>query len=108
MDHVEDEITWVDAPEIPDARTYRGREEVRRYLHSIHRNWEQIRFDPRELREEGDTIVALCRLSGRGRTSGVNVDARVTHVWRLRDLRVHSIETYFDPALAEPAGDDAA
>jgi hypothetical protein len=32
--------------------------------------------------------------------SGADVDAHLTHVWRLRDLRVASIETYFDPARA--------
>jgi ketosteroid isomerase-like protein len=103
MEHVHPEVTWADAPEIPDARTYRGPDEVRRYLESIHRNWEQIRFEPHELREAGDTIVVACTLIGRGRASGADVDARLTHVWRLRDLRVASIETYFDPERAAAA-----
>jgi ketosteroid isomerase-like protein len=103
MDHVDEEITWVDAPEIPDARTYRGAPEVRHYLESIHRNWEHIRFEPQELHEEGDAIVASCRLEGRGLSSGAEVDASITHVWRLRNLRVLSIETYFDPRAAAAA-----
>ena len=95
MEHVHPDITWTDAPEIPDSRVYRGPAEVRHYLESIHRNWEQIRFEPQEFHEEGDAIAVACRVAGRGLASGVDVDARVTHVWRMRDLRVTSIETYF-------------
>jgi len=100
MTHVADDITWVDAPEIPDSRVYRGRLEVRRYLESIHRSWELIKFEPQELNEHPDAIVASCRVIGRGLASGAEVDARVTHVWRMHEGSVHSIETYFDPAAA--------
>lgn len=109
VEHVHHEIIWADAPEMPDARIYRGPADVRRYLESIHRNWEQIRFEPEEFRAEGDAIVVACRLAGRGRSSGADVDARITHVWRLRDLRAFSIETFFDPrrAAASLEGDDS-
>jgi ketosteroid isomerase-like protein len=105
MEHVDEAVSWVDAPEIPDARTYHGRPAVRAYLESILHNWEWIRFEPRAVRELGDVIVVECRLSGRGRTSGVDVDAELVHVWRLEDLRVHSIETYFDRAAALAAAE---
>jgi ketosteroid isomerase-like protein len=101
--HLDPAIRWSDAEDVPDARTYEGIDEVRSFLESFERHWTKLRFEPRELREAGDMVVAYCNLTGRGRASGAEVDAEVIHIWRLRDLRVVSVSTFFDPEEAAKA-----
>jgi len=43
------------------------------------------------------------RLVGRGKASGAEVDARVVHVWEMRDLKVLRIRTFFDHEEAASA-----
>ena len=42
-------------------------------------------YEPKELIDAGDAVVALIRTSARGKSSGVEVDARVWNVWTFRD-----------------------
>jgi ketosteroid isomerase-like protein len=96
LDQVDPEIVWEDAPEIPGAKTYRGEVAVRKFLLSFARLWEEIRFEPEELRVGDDTVVAFCRLRGRGRSSGADVSQRVGHIWEFRSGRVIRVRTFLD------------
>ena len=42
-------------------------------------------YEPKELIDAGDVVVALIRTSAQGKSSGVEVDARVWNVWTFRD-----------------------
>jgi uncharacterized protein len=97
------EITWEDAEDVPDARTYEGIGEVRHYLESFGRHWEEIRFEPQELHEADDVVLADCRLIGRGLASGAEVDAEVIHVVNMRRLKVLRVRTFFDRREAAAA-----
>jgi ketosteroid isomerase-like protein len=101
--HLDPAIVWEDARQMPDARTYRGIDEVKRFLESFARHWEEIRFEPEELTDSGDAILAQVRMGGRGKASGAEVDARLVHVWEMRDLRVVRIRTFFDRTEAAAA-----
>jgi ketosteroid isomerase-like protein len=51
-------------------------------------------MEPLELIDAGDKILAFLRVSGRSRTSGVEVDVRVWHLVEFRD-DVPVTETYY-------------
>jgi ketosteroid isomerase-like protein len=99
------EIVWEDASEMPDARVYRGPAEVRSFLESFGRHWEELRFEPEELTEAGDSVLVFARVVGRGRSSGAEVDAQVAHLFELRDGRVTRVRTFFDRVQAREALD---
>ncbi|HZA90234.1 MAG TPA: nuclear transport factor 2 family protein [Solirubrobacterales bacterium] len=42
-------------------------------------------YEPKELIDAGDVVVAFIRTSARGKLSGVEVDALVWNVWTFRD-----------------------
>ena len=42
-------------------------------------------YEPKELIDAGDVVVALIRTTARGKSSGVEVDALVWNVWTFRD-----------------------
>ena len=94
--HLDPEIVWEDARQMPDARVYRGLEEVRRFLRSFGRHWEEIRFELEELREVENSVLAFVHFVGRGKASGAEVDAHLVHVWELENLKVLRIRTFFD------------
>lgn len=94
--HLDPEIVWEDARQMPDARVYRGLGEVRSFLRSFGRHWEEIRFELEELREVEDSLLAFVHFVGRGKASGAEVDAHLVHVWELENLKVLRIRTFFD------------
>lgn len=94
--HLDPEIVWEDAAEVPGSRTYRGIREVRGYLESFAQQWEEIRFEPDEILDVGEQVVVLVRMVARGRASGAQVDARLAHLWELREGRGVSMCTFFD------------
>jgi uncharacterized protein len=102
------EIVWEDAAEVPGSSSYRGTREVRAYLESFAQQWEEIRFEPEEILDAGDQVVALVRMVARGRASGAQVDARLAHLYELREgrgMRVLRVRTFFDRERAlEAAG----
>ena len=96
VEHMDPDIHWEDAAKVPDARTYRGVDEVRRYLESLFRHWDEIRYELEDVRDGPEGVVAFVRLVARGKTSGAAVDASMAHVHELRDGRGVRVRVYFD------------
>jgi ketosteroid isomerase-like protein len=95
------DISWTDSTVIPGAKTHRGTDEVRTYLESFDRIWEEARFEPEEFREHADKVLVLARFVARGRQSGADVDAALAHLYEMRDGKGASVVTYFDREQAE-------
>jgi uncharacterized protein len=95
------DISWTDSTVIPGAQTYRGIDEVRTYLKSFARIWEEARFEPEEFRESDDKVLVLARFVARGRQSGADVDAALAHLYEMRDGKGAKVVTYFDREQAE-------
>jgi ketosteroid isomerase-like protein len=100
VEHMDPEIVWEDAAKVPDARTYHGADEVRRYLESFFRHWDRISYEVEDVRQGSEGVVALVRLVARGRTSGAEVDASMAHVHELRGGRGVRVRVFFDRAAA--------
>jgi uncharacterized protein len=70
--------------------------------------WEDWRCEAEDYVPAGEFVVVLCRYSGRGKESGVEVDARGAHVWTMRDGKAVRIEVFssrrkaFEAAGLEP------
>jgi ketosteroid isomerase-like protein len=96
-------IEWSTPPNLPEAGTWRGEEEVRRGIASFLESFESLRADVQELLAAPDgRVVSLVRFVGLGRDTGlpvegVSVDAQV---WTLRDGRVVRVEMYSGSADA--------
>jgi uncharacterized protein len=95
------EIVWDDSKDVPGGKTYSGLEEVRSYLESFQRIWEEARFEPERIEGRGDWVLVLTRFVARGRKSGADVDARLAHLYELRDGKGTRVFTYFDLEQAE-------
>lgn len=96
LDHLDPDIEWNEAPEVPGGQMHQGIGAVRAYLRSFPRIWEELRFEPEEVHEAGDTVVVMVHLSGRGQQSGVEVDARLAHVFEMSEGKARRASVYFD------------
>jgi ketosteroid isomerase-like protein len=72
-------IEWVDPPELPGGRSYRGRERVLDYLASIRRVWERFDVEVQSIEQSDEGVVVDIRIRARARASGAEVEDRVRH-----------------------------
>jgi uncharacterized protein len=95
------DISWTDSTEVPGAKTYHGVDEVRPYLESFRRVWVEARFEPQEIRASHDKVLAVVRFVARGRQSGADVDAKLSHLYEMREGKGAKVVTYFNHEQAE-------
>jgi len=101
------EWDWHDLPPVPDAPQHlRGAPEVIGFLEQFRRAWADLTTEPLELIEApDDRVLASTRLSGRGRESGVSIEAHPFQLFTIRDEKVRIMEFFRHRAEAlEAAG----
>jgi ketosteroid isomerase-like protein len=74
----------------------RGRESMQRYYEMLDETWEEFRLVAEEFRDLGDCVLVLGRTEGRGRGSGVPVDAPWAGIWDFRDGKVWRARGFLD------------
>src|SRR2546430_16761738 len=95
------ELEFHEDPKFPEAKAFRGRDEVLRYLSGFWASFEQVRFDIEDARDAGDDkVLGVLREQARGQASGAQVERRSGWVITLRSGRVLKFEIYLDPADA--------
>jgi ketosteroid isomerase-like protein len=90
-----------------DGTPYRGHEGLRRFWKERMETWTELRFEVERILEgiNGDVVVAVGLLRGRGQASGVLIDQRLGVVFELRDRKIRFCRSYSDPEDAlEAAG----
>jgi ketosteroid isomerase-like protein len=89
-----------DQTRIPDGGVYEGREACGRFFERWFGTWDEIRMTPERFIEDGDRVLALMRIEGRGKGSGVPVVIRSADLFTIRDGKIVSLVGYPDRAEA--------
>ena len=103
---VRDELITSDFEWVPamgtavEGGSYRGREGLETFFGELLDTWQQYRMVADELRDLGDRVLVLGRIEGRGKGSGVPVDAQYGMVCDLRDGRISRVRSYLDQGEA--------
>jgi ketosteroid isomerase-like protein len=90
-----------------NATPYRRHEGIRRYREEVAETWTELRLHAERVLEgkDDDVVVAVGRLKGEGRGSGVPVEQRIGIVYELRGRKIRYCRAYPDPQKAlEAAG----
>jgi ketosteroid isomerase-like protein len=95
--HPEVEITFQRGP---GAGTHRQREAVQGFLEDYIAAFDNMVFEPKELLENGDQIVALVTRRARLKGASGELVVRNGHVWTVRDGTIMSMKSYPDPEKA--------
>jgi ketosteroid isomerase-like protein len=85
----------------PDNQVHRGRDAVLAWWRSVIENWDSWVWEIESITAvPPDRVVAANRVHGRGRGSGVEVEARIGQLWRLSGGKVASVKMFQDEAEA--------
>jgi ketosteroid isomerase-like protein len=99
------EIEWVEAPNRIDRRTYRGHEGVRRAIQHWLEDFEEYRYELREIIDCGDDVLVIAHEEGRGAASGAAVTAESYQLFTVRDGKIRRFRGFSDRRSAfEAAG----
>jgi ketosteroid isomerase-like protein len=80
------EIEWWGHPLLPEPGPLKGRQEVKRWLEETRDVLSEVEVVVQEMFETEDEIVAIVRLSARGKGSGVPVEGGPdAQVWTMRN-----------------------
>jgi ketosteroid isomerase-like protein len=77
-----------------------GHDAVRASLARWKGEWDDYKLVPEEFLDMGDRVVVTVRLQGRGRGSGVQIDARFYDVYTLRDGKIIRMDQFTERSEA--------
>ena len=87
---------WEDAPEIPDARVVRGREQVEEHLRGVIGLMGEMEIKVEELVDLGDEVLAVIRFNVHGAQSGIELDVPSFQLLRFENGRVRRYRMFMD------------
>lgn len=90
------EIEWHEPAPSPDAGTHSGRDSFASFFSSWLDSFDGFQIEPEQVVERDGDLIAVVRQTGRGRASGVRVEARLAHVWTVRDGKAVRWESVAD------------
>jgi ketosteroid isomerase-like protein len=97
------DIEWHEPGPSLDAGTHRGRESFERFLRGWLESFDEFQVEPEQVVERDGRLIAVVRQTGKGRSSGLQVDARLAHIWTVEAGRAVRWEAVANPedALGE-------
>jgi ketosteroid isomerase-like protein len=90
-------VEYVNPPDAVEPGVRIGR----RAFAEIRSSYDDVTVEPEEFIDtSGDEVVVIARVSGRGRTSGIEIEWRQGYIWTVRDGRGVRFEWFNRPEQA--------
>lgn len=90
------DIEWHEDPSFPEAGVYRGIEAFEEYAGEFIAEFSEIHYEPREMIDAGDDVVANMWIRGRGKASGAEFELSAWWAITTRDQKVVRCFAYLD------------
>ena len=90
------DFEWSPSMVAIEGEIFRGREGIEKYFASLDNAWERFHILRDRFRTLADIVIMLGRLEGRGKGSGVPVEASLGMVFDCRDGMISRIRGYLD------------
>jgi ketosteroid isomerase-like protein len=100
-DLIDDNCTWISPgpkDKLPWAGTFKGKQEIADFFAHVGQNLEFTEFAPREMIEQGDTVVVLGTLTGRSKKTGKHVKNEWAHVFKFSQGKAIFFQENIDTA----------
>ncbi|MDO6519119.1 nuclear transport factor 2 family protein [Zobellia galactanivorans] len=95
--YVAEDVQWTEAKGFPYAGTYTGLEEITKNVFSrLGSEWIHYQFTPKQYVADGNTVIAIGNYTGVYKKTGKGFEARVAHLWTLKDSKIISFEQIVD------------
>jgi ketosteroid isomerase-like protein len=86
-----------------NPEVYSGHDGIRRFMAEVHEVWETFTWEPTDVKEAADLVLALVHSVGRGRGSGLEIDRHSAMVWKIPEETLLALKFYRDPSAARKA-----
>lgn len=98
------DASWTEAAGFPYAGTYIGFEEIVRNVFSkLASEWIDYKFVPEDYMALGDQVVAYGTYHGTYKSTNKSFQARVAHLWKLKEGKIVSFEQFVDSKMVTDA-----
>jgi ketosteroid isomerase-like protein len=95
--YVAEDISWTEAEGFPCAGTYIGLGNIKKNVFSrLGSEWIDYKFTPEDYIAGDDKVVAYGTYTGTYKGTGKYFEARVAHVWKLKEGKIISFEQFVD------------
>ncbi len=95
--YVAEDLSWTEAKGFPYAGTYIGLASVTQNVFSrLGSEWIDYKFTPENYVAGDDKVVAYGTYTGTYKITGKAFEARVAHIWKLKDGKIVSFEQFVD------------
>jgi ketosteroid isomerase-like protein len=91
-----------DRPDI-GSEIYHGHEGFLANFAELTEVFDDLKVEAEQIEQHGERILVTCRVAGRGKGSGVAIEAKIFHVWTLRDSMGSRLEIFSDAEQAAEA-----
>lgn len=89
-----DDVEWVNPPDSVEPGSRRGVDGFNEAIASIYEGWDESRFEPERVVENGDHVIALGELRARGRAVDFEVRQEHGQIWTFRAGRVARMQWF--------------
>lgn len=101
--YVAEDISWTEAKGFPYAGTYIGLEEIsKNVFNRLGSEWIDYKFTPEDYVASEDKVIAYGTYTGTNKATCKSFEARVAHIWKLKDGKIKSFEQFVD---SQPVND---
>jgi len=95
--YVAEDLAWTEAKGFPYAGTYIGLANVEKNVFGrLGSEWIDYKFTPEDYVAGDDKVVAYGTYTGTYKITGKYFEARVAHVWKLKDGKITNFEQFVD------------
>jgi ketosteroid isomerase-like protein len=94
FEFLDPDIVWETPPQFPIPGPHRGHDAVRQLIQGWFESMEELRLEVEDVFRRGDEFVLFVLQRVRGSASGVELENRIAHVWRIENDRVVRIRIY--------------
>lgn len=95
--YVAEDISWTEAKGFPYTGTYIGLESVTKNVFSrLGGEWINYKFTPEDYVASDDKVVAYGTYTGTYKITGKYFEARVAHIWKLKEGKIIKFEQFVD------------
>lgn len=101
--HLSADATWTEAKGFAYSGTYTGFEAIsKNVFHRLATEWIGYKFTPEGYIADGDKVVAYGTYTGIYKNTNKSFEARVVHLWQLKNGKIVSFEQFVD---SQPVND---
>lgn len=97
-------VRVIEADSLPYGGVSEGAEAFIDLIRRVFRTWQDTKVSVQQVLADGDHVVLLAEITGRGRATGTAFSVPLAEVWRLENGRIKEVRPfYFDTKLLHDA-----